>query len=320
MSDRGSSRTRRRAARREPGLDLLDDRAQLLDPQRGAQEVEVLDEIELCGVAPQSRERNVRLAHERRLWIVRGRDLLPACIDVEHLRAIAHVRHSVAKLTVLDERVRDIDSEAADAAVEPEAKDLFELTSDVGVPPVEVGLRGRELVQVVAAPDLVVRPGRPAREDRRPVVRNALGPHVVLRVLAKPRMADRRVVRDEVEPELDPAPARIGDQRVEVVERAVLGVDAEVVGHVVAPVDVGGRKGRAQPDRVDAEPLQVVELRAHSAEVADPVAVRVAERADVHVVENAQPIDQVSPEATSDCRSPAPASVARSSWLCTSSS
>ena len=46
----------------------------------------------------------------------------------------------------------------AHAAVEPEAKDAVELVADVRVPPVEVGLLRRELVQVVALAVVVVRP------------------------------------------------------------------------------------------------------------------------------------------------------------------
>jgi hypothetical protein len=90
-------------------------------------------------------------------------------------------------------------------------------------------------------------------------------------------MHARRVVRDEVEPDLNAAPARVRNEAVEVVARPVFGVDGEVVGDVVAVVDVRARKGRAQPDRVDAEPRQVVELRANAGEVADAVAVRVRE-------------------------------------------
>ena len=48
-------------------------------------------------------------------------------------------------------------------------------------------------------------------------------------------------------------------RRVEVVERAVVRVDAVVVGDVVAPVDVRARERRAEPDRVDTEPREVVE-------------------------------------------------------------
>jgi hypothetical protein len=65
-------------------------------------------------------------------------------------------------------------------------------------------------------------------------------------------MAVARVVRDEVEQDANPAPARVGDELVEVREGTEDRIDAAVVGDVVAPVGVRRRKHRAQPERVDA--------------------------------------------------------------------
>ena len=65
------------------------------------------------------------------------------------------------------------------------------------------------------------------------------------------------VVRDDVDRHPDPALVRVGEQRVEVGERAELRVDVRVVGDVVAVV--GLRRGieRRQPERIDAELLQI---------------------------------------------------------------
>jgi hypothetical protein len=94
------------------------------------------------------------------------------------------------------------------------------------------------------------------------------------------------VVRDDVEHDADPALARGRDEPVEVVERAEVGVDGGVVGDVVAPVDVRRPGDRVQPDRVDPELGEVVEPGRDARQVADPVAVRVAERARVDLVED----------------------------------
>ena len=72
----------------------------------------------------------------------------------------------VPQLPVLDQRVCDVDPEAGDAAVEPEAEDALELRSHARVPPVEVGLLGREVVQVVAPALRVDRPRRFLRRTR----------------------------------------------------------------------------------------------------------------------------------------------------------
>ena len=80
---------------------------------------------------------------------------------------------------------------------------------------------------------------------------------------------------------------RIGDERVEIAERAEQGIDAAIVGDVVA--EVGHRRGidRRNPDRVDAEALQITEPAPDAAEIADAIAVRVLERARIDLVDDA---------------------------------
>ncbi len=72
------------------------------------------------------------------------------------------------------------------------------------------------------------------------------------------RMLVRRVVGDKVEDDLDPATVGLGDQLVEVRQRAETGLDRCVVRRVVAMV---GRRGkdRGKPDRRPAEVLDVVQ-------------------------------------------------------------
>ena len=205
----------------------------------------------------------------------------------------------VAQLAVVDDRVADVDPEAGDPALEPEAQDLVELLAHLVVPPVEVRLGRQEVVQVVLAGGLVERPRR-AVERRLPVVGRrpvglGVGPHVEVAIagvtpgerVREPRVAVARVVGHQVEQHADPAPARLRDQRVEVLERAELGVHGAVVGDVVAPVVVRRGHRRVEPDAVDPEPLEVVESRDDAAQIADSVAVGVGERARIDLVEDA---------------------------------
>ena len=252
---------------------LLDDRAQRVELEWGHAELEVLREVEPLPVRRQLVERDVRLAHQRRLGVVLAGDLLPARIDLVHLGPAVHELAAVPQLAILDQGVRDVDPEAGDAAVEPEAEDPFELGADLVVPPVEIGLLDRELVEVVALAAGVVLPRRLAGEDRPPVVRDRVRPDVVLGTIGEPRVAVRGVVRNQIQPGLDPPALRLGDQAVEVGERAELGVDVEVVGDVVAPVDVRRRERRAHPQAVDPEPGEVIESGREAGEVADPVTV-----------------------------------------------
>ena len=68
---------------------------------------------------------------------------------------------------------------------------------------------------------------------------------------------------------------------LEVVQGAVGRMDVGVIGDVVAVVAQRRRIERQQPERGDAEVLEVIELADQAAEVADAVAVAVGEGADV---------------------------------------
>jgi hypothetical protein len=62
-----------------------------------------------------------------------------------------------------------------------------------------------------------------------------------------------RVVEDEVEDDPDASRMARRDQPLEVLERAEPGIDPDVVGDVVAEVEIGRREDRREPDRVDTE-------------------------------------------------------------------
>ena len=76
------------------------------------------------------------------------------------------------------------------------------------------------------------------------------------------------------------------EEVVEVLDGAELGEDVGEVGDVVAAVAQRGGEERRDPQAVDAEPLEVVELLDQPLEVAGAVAVGVAERPDQHLVED----------------------------------
>ena len=94
------------------------------------------------------------------------------------------------------------------------------------------------------------------------------------------------MVHDEVGDHADAALVGRLDEVAHVVDDAVVGVDREEVRDVVAAVAQRRAEVGQQPDAVDAQPLQVVELLGHAAEVARAVAVGVEEAADVDLVED----------------------------------
>ncbi len=200
----------------------------------------------------------------------------------------------------LDHAVRDVDAEAVDAEVEPEPQDRGELLGDLGMLPVQVGLLGREQVQVPVA----VRcpgPGGSAEDGfpvvgRQRAVRAAAGAEVVAGAgraarprgegFAEPHVPVGGVIGDDVDD--DPQVQGVGgpDQVVRVGEVPEERVDGPVVGDVVAAVGLRGDVERGEPDGVDPETGQVGQPGAHPAQVADAVAVAVREGADVHLVDD----------------------------------
>ena len=183
-------------------------------------------------------------------------------------------------------------------AVEPEGHDVEHLLVDGRVVEVEVGLMAEEPVPVVLAGDRV--PGPVGRlgvpeDDARPLVDLVgVAPDVVValgRVPVAPRLLEPGVlvggvVDDEVGDDPDAAGmGRLG-QRLEVGDGPDGGMDLAEVGDVVAVVLQGRGVDGHQPEAVDAQLLEVVELGRQADQVAVAVAVGVVESADVDLVED----------------------------------
>ena len=204
----------------------------------------------------------------------------------------------------LGDQVDDVHPEAVDAPVEPPPHHRVDGTADLRVLPVEVGLAGGEQVQVVLAAGLVPGPGG-AGEHRAPVgglgarlatgvagpwrpppVPVALGVLAARARLGEPGVRAAGVVDHEVHHQPHAARVHLGDELVEVLERAEHRVDVVVVADVVAVVVHRRAVDRAQPHHVDAEALEVVEPAQDAAQVTDAVAVRVGEAPGIDLVDD----------------------------------
>ena len=75
-------------------------------------------------------------------------------------------------------------------------------------------------------------------------------------------------------------------KRLEILHGAEVGIDRAVVGDVVAVVAAGRGIERQQPERGDAELLQIVELFGQSGKIADAVIVAVGEGLDVQLIDD----------------------------------
>ncbi len=195
-----------------------------------------------------------------------------------------------------------IESEPVEPEVEPEAHDAEHRLDHGGVLVVEVGLMRIETVPVVLLAGLIPRPVRRLDVDEDHA---RLGPALVVVVpdvpvrlgivtrrarLDEPRVLVARVVHHQIGDDADAAPVSVVEELDEVVEEPEVGVHGEEVTDVVPAVAHGRGVERQQPQAVDAEPLQIVELGPQPREVADAVVVGVEEAAGEHFVEHTPPV------------------------------
>src|SRR5581483_1297180 len=104
--------------------------------------------------------------------------------------------------------------------------------------------------------------------------------------LLKPRILIGSVIDHQLCDDPQISRVRRVKKRAEVIERAEIWIDVEVIGDVVSVVSQRRRIKRQKPDCSDAEFLKIIQFLDQSAEVAHPVAVAIAKRFDVHLVDH----------------------------------
>ena len=93
-----------------------------------------------------------------------------------------------------------------------------------------------------------------------------------------------RVVQDEVGDDADIALLGLRNQAVEIGHRAVLRVDSPVVRNVIPEIDLWRGIERRDPDGVDAEFLEIIQMLGDAIQVADSVSVCICEAAGINFV------------------------------------
>ena len=121
----------------------------------------------------------------------------------------------------------------------------------------------------------------------------------------KPGMLVRRVAQHLIEDELEATRMRLLHEPVEIGHRPHFGCDAAIIRHVIAKVPIGRRIDGREPDGVDAERGDVVELPLNALQIADAVAVGVEKAAWIYLVDHrALPPRSFSAFRTHDNASP----------------
>ena len=200
----------------------------------------------------------------------------------------------VGKLT---KQVYNIQPEAADAPVGPPADHGVEGLAHFGVFPVQVRLLFGEAVEIELLNLRHPFPGRAAeggfqivgrgvRGTVPPDVEIVIGVFPALFCLPEPEVLVGGVVQHQIHDDADVPFFCLGNQAVHVGKGAEHGVNVLIVGDIVAVVVLGGLEHRGQPDGVDAQFLQIVQLGDDAGNVAQPVAVAVAEAAGVDLIDD----------------------------------
>ena len=101
------------------------------------------------------------------------------------------------------------------------------------------------------------------------------------------------MVDDEVDDHADAALLAAMGEFDEIPERAVARIDAIIIGDIVAVVLAGRGLEWHQPDRRDAESLQVIQPSQQAFEIADAVAIGVHIGADGEAIEHAVLVPEV---------------------------
>ena len=96
----------------------------------------------------------------------------------------------------------------------------------------------------------------------------------------------RRVVRYDIDDYLDTGPMRGRSHRIEVIHGTEAWIHVAIVDHVVAAVGQIGWIERRQPDRIDAQLLQIIHLFGDTGDVAQSVAVHILETARINLVDH----------------------------------
>ena len=235
--------------------------------------------VAVTEVRPHFRRPLVCLREEQPILVPRVHRGANALEDVVRL-----VEVGARRPLALDKVGNGIEAHAVDAAIEPEVHDSHDGVEHRRVVEVQIRLVMKEAVPVVGACRFVPCPVRllGVREDDRYALILLVGvaPDVELaRRRSRGRLPRRlepwmlvgRVIDDELGDDPDLAPLRFLDEAVEVLQRSVGGVNVLVVGDVVAVVLERRRIEGQQPERIDAEPLEIRELAGQARKIADTV-------------------------------------------------
>ena len=203
--------------------------------------------------------------------------------------SIGSGEHSTA-IQGLGDLTDDVHAESVNSPVHPPVHHLVDCLTQFGSFPIEVGLLGRELVEIVFTALRIIGP-RGSAEIAPPAI--GFGswlagdmpflcghPPIPIRFVAgfvtgfdEPSVLIRGVVNHQIHNDFEAEVVGGAKQFIHVIESAEHGVDVLVVGDIVAVIVLGRYVHGAQPNNVNAKFCHIGQAPGDSLDITDPVAV-----------------------------------------------
>ena len=111
----------------------------------------------------------------------------------------------------------------------------------------------------------------------------------LLAAFREPGMGVGGVAQHQIDDDPEVQALGFGHQAIEIVQRAEQGVDADIVGHVIAEIAHRRRVERRDPHRVGAQRGDVGQAVGNPRQVADAVAIGVAKTTRIDLVQDGTP-------------------------------
>lgn len=105
--------------------------------------------------------------------------------------------------------------------------------------------------------------------------------------LLKPAVLVGSMVQNQVEDDMDAAFVGFSEQAVKILQVPEFGIDGVVIRNIIAEVDIRRRINGGEPNAVDAELPQVVEVLDDACQITDTVRITVLKGTRVNLVDNA---------------------------------
>ncbi len=102
----------------------------------------------------------------------------------------------------------------------------------------------------------------------------------------EPGVLVRGVVENEVDDDPHVPLVSLGNQFAEIIDGSVFGENLAIVGDVISTIEQGGGVEGWKPQRINPEPLEIVEFGDQAFKVTDTIAIRIGKSTNHYLVED----------------------------------